>query len=366
MDSQFVERVISLAVQIQQIPAPTFSEQARGEFIRACFLEEKLSDVEIDRVGNVYGRLPGLGSGLPVILSAHLDTVFPLDTDLSVQRSPDKVMGPGIGDNSIGIAGMMALLWILRERSIRLTSDIWFVANVGEEGLGDLRGIKEVVNRYADKVKGYIVLEGMALGQVYHRGLGVQRYLVKVTTPGGHSWVDYGRPSAVHEISTLVSELTARPLENTPRSTINVGVITGGTTVNTIASEASMELDLRSVDEAALEQLVAEVLEKIMRHQKPNVRVEAELIGQRPAGGISQEHPLVSLAADSLEKLGIQPRLNIGSTDANIPLRLGYPAVCLGITTGNGAHTVGEYINISPLPIGLEQLLQVIVGLAGG
>jgi len=366
MDSQIIERVINLAVQIQQIPAPTFYEQERGEFICSCFLREKLSDIEIDKVGNVYGRLPGLDSELPVIISAHLDTVFPQDTDLRVHRSHDKVTGPGIGDNSIGIAGLMGLLWILRERSLELTSDIWFVANVGEEGLGDLRGIKEVVHRFGDKVKGYIVLEGMALGQVYHRGLGVQRYLVKVTTPGGHSWVDYGKPSAVHELSNLVSELTATPLENTPRSTINVGVIKGGTSVNTIASEASMELDLRSVDPEALDQLVAAVLGKVLSYEKPSVRVEAELIGQRPAGEIPQEHPLISLAASTLEKLGIQARFNIGSTDANIPLSRGFPAVCLGLTTGNGAHTDGEYINIAPLQIGLEQLLQVTLGLAGG
>jgi acetylornithine deacetylase/succinyl-diaminopimelate desuccinylase-like protein len=257
----------------------------------------------------------------------------------------------------------MGLLWGIKEQNIKLASDLWLVANVGEEGLGDLQGIKEVVNRFGDRAKAYIVLEGMALGQVYHRGLGVQRYRIKITTSGGHSWVDYGKPSAVHEIAALVTELLEIPMSESPRTTMNVGVISGGTTVNTIASEAHVELDLRSENVAALDQLVESVLETIKGCQKSDVMVEAENIGQRPAGEISEDHPLVKLAASCLEQLGVQPRFNIGSTDANIPLSRGYPAVCLGLTTGNGAHTQGEYINISPLQIGLEQLLLVIKGL---
>jgi tripeptide aminopeptidase len=363
MNNQIIERVIDLAVQIQQVPAPTFFERERGEFIHSYFLQEKLSDIEIDEIGNVFARIPGLGSEPPVVVSAHLDTVFPLDTDLHAQKFPDKVAGPGIGDNCVGLAGLMGLLWGIKEQNIKLVSDLWLVANVGEEGLGDLRGIKEVVNRFSDQAKAYIVLEGMALGQVYHRGLGVQRYRINVTTPGGHSWVDYGTPSAVHELAALVTGLLQIPVSETPRTTMNVGVISGGTTVNTIASEAHVELDLRSEDVASLDQLVDSVKETLRGYQKPSVKVEAEIIGQRPAGEVAKDHPLVELAGSCLEQLGIQPRLNIGSTDANIPLSLGYPAVCLGLTTGNGAHTLGEYINISPLQIGLEQLLLVIRGL---
>ena len=363
MENQFIERVIDLAVQIQQIPAPTFYEHERAEFIQSYFIQEELSDIETDGIGNVFARLPGRGSEEPVIVSAHLDTVFPLGTDLHAQKFPDKVAGPGIGDNCIGLAGLMGLLWGIKDQNIKLASDLWLVANVGEEGLGDLQGIKAVVNRFGDQAKAYIVLEGMALGQVYHRGLGVRRYRIKITTPGGHSWVDYGKPSAVHELAALVTELLEIPMSESPRTTMNVGVISGGTTVNTIASEAHVELDLRSENVAALDQLVESVLETIKGCQKSDVMVEAEIIGQRPAGEISEGHPLVKLAASCLEQLGVQPRFNIGSTDANIPLSRGYPAVCLGLTTGNGAHTQGEYINISPLQIGLEQLLLVIKGL---
>jgi len=360
MSLQIVERVIDLAVQIQQIPAPTFNEDERGGFIHNCFVQEDLVDIEIDAVGNVLGFFSGEGSEPPIVVSAHLDTVFPFDTDLSVQRFPDRVAGPGIGDNSVGLAGLLGLLWGLKEHEIKLASDLWLVANVGEEGLGDLCGIKEIVNRFADQAQAYIILEGMALGQVYHRGLGVERYRIDVTTDGGHSWVDYGKPSAVHELAALVTKLLDIQLSEMPRTTMNVGVISGGTTINTIASEAYIELDLRSEDLTELNQLVGTVKDTLQAFQNPAVRVKAEQIGKRPVGASDQEHPLVELASSCLEQVGIQPRFNIGSTDANIPLSLGYPAVCLGLTTGNRAHTVGEYINISPLKLGLEQLLLVV------
>ena len=148
MNSRIVSRVIDLAVQIQQIPAPTFAEEARGEFVRKYFAKENLSDIAVDSIGNVMSRVPGTGSQAPIVVSAHLDTVFPIETDLSVQISPDKIAGPGIGDNSVGLAGLMGLLWEIQEGGKELASDIWLVANVGEEGLGDLRGIKEIVNHF--------------------------------------------------------------------------------------------------------------------------------------------------------------------------------------------------------------------------
>jgi len=363
MNMQTIERVIDLAIQVQQIPAPTFDEERRAEFIHSCFIQEDLADVEIDAIGNVLGRLPGTGSAPPIIVSAHLDTVFPLETDLRVEQFPDRVTGPGIGDNSVGLSGLLGLLWGLNDRNLELASDLWLVANVGEEGLGNLRGMREVVNRFTDLAQAYIILEGMALGQVYHRGLGVNRYRINVTTAGGHSWVDYGKPSAVHELAAIITQLLEIPVSESPRTTMNVGVISGGTTVNTIAAEAFIELDLRSEDVVELNQLVGSVTETLHDFQEPGVEVHVELIGQRPAGKISQDNPLVNLASSCLEQVGIQARLNIGSTDANIPLSLGYPAICLGLTTGNGAHTVGEYINISPLQLGLEQLLLVVEGL---
>jgi tripeptide aminopeptidase len=363
MVPELVDRVLELAIEIQQIPAPTFNESERGEFIYERFIQENIRDVEIDGIGNVIGRLPGSGSSLPIIVSAHLDTVFPAGTDLGCERVAEKIIGPGIGDNAVGLASLFGLLWELNQQQITLNSDLWLVANVGEEGLGNLRGMRETVNRFTGQIQAYIILEGMALGQVYHRGLGVRRLRITVNTSGGHSWVDYGKPSAVHELAQIVTRLLAIQIPKRPRTSMNVGVISGGISVNTIAAEASLDLDLRSEDVGVLEELEKSVEGVLEESQSHTVRVRLELIGQRPVGEISTEHPLVALAVQGLEMVGIQPHLNIGSTDANIPLSLGYPAICLGLTTGNGAHTVNEYINSPPLELGLRQLLLVIKGL---
>jgi len=363
MDPQLANRVLELAIEIQQIPAPTFNERERGAYIQDRFLQEGLVDIAIDEVGNVYGRLPGRTSTQPIVVSAHLDTVFPLETDLRVKRLADKITGPGIGDNAVGVAGLFGVLWELNQRQEALNSDLWLVANVGEEGLGDLRGMRALVDRFADQPRAYIVLEGMALGQVYHRGLGVHRYRITVKTSGGHSWVDYGRPSAVHELAHIITRLHALEIPEQPRTTLNVGVIAGGTSVNTIAAEAHLDLDLRSEDQSTLGDLVTKVDSVTQKSQSSDVRICSEMIGQRTIGGISRNHPLVMLAVGGLESVGIQPRLNIGSTDANIPLSLGYPAICIGLTTGDGAHTTNEFIHTSPLQLGLEQLMYVVEGL---
>lgn len=360
MDHSFIERILELAVTIQQIPAPTFAEAQRAVFVSERFLAEGLSDVSIDRVGNAYGRLPGGESAPPLVVSAHMDTVFPESANVSVVRDSKKIEGPGIGDNSLGVAGLFGLLWVLRQRSITLPGDLWLVANVGEEGLGDLRGMRAVVDRFGDRVLAYVILEGMALGQIYHRGLGVQRYRIAVQTAGGHSWVDYGRPSAIHEIATIITHLTALPLPDEPRTTLNVGVIEGGTTVNSIAAEAYLELDLRSEGVDVLASLSAQVESLVSETNRSGVQVTAEIISQRPAGEISPDHPLVRLAMRGLETQGIRPHLNVGSTDANIPLSRGLPAICIGLTTGSGAHTPGEYIHTRPLRQGMEHLVALV------
>ena len=348
------ERVIELSIQIQQIPAPTFCETQRAALIRDLFIEEGLSDVETDTIGNVYARLPGRNIGRSLIVSAHTDTVFPIETDLSVNRESDRVIAPGIGDNSLGVAGLIGLLWIFREREIDLPGDLWLVANVGEEGLGDLRGMRAVVDRFGDGPLAYIILEGIALGQIYHRGLGVQRYRITAETQGGHSWADYGAPSAIHELAALVTKLAELPLPTDPRTTLNVGVISGGTSINTIAPQATLELDLRSEDPEALQTLIQSVQALVEEAGKTEIQVQAEIIGHRPAGDIPVDHSLVKLAESALVEQGIQPYLSIGSTDANIPLSHGLPAVTIGLTTGKGAHTSTEFIETEPLAKGME------------
>ncbi len=354
------ERVVERAIQIQQIPAPTFHEQKRAEFVHELFTTEGLQDHCLDETGNVLGRWKGQGSGKPLIVSAHLDTVFPMETMLRVTRGPDLIHGPGLGDNSLGVAALFGLLWSLRERRIQPAGDIWFVANVCEEGLGDLRGMKAVVDRFGAGVHAYLVLEGLALGHVYHRAIGVKRFRVTARTSGGHSWSDYGQPSAVHELAKLVVELASLSLPTHPRTTMNVGRISGGTSVNVIASEASFDLDLRSENQPSLTALVSAVERLIEKANRPGVSVESQVIGQRPAGEIAVSHPLVTLAKKCLEEMGLDAGLISGSTDANVPLSKGYPAVVLGITTGGSAHTVNEYINTKPVAQGMEQLVKFV------
>jgi len=359
-----INRLLDLAIQIQQIPAPTFQEAKRAEFVRDLFVKENLQDVSIDTVNNVYGRWTvdrgQRNSAMPLIISAHLDTVFPESTSLYVTREEGRIYGPGIGDNSLGVAALFGLIWMLRERRIELSYDIWFVANVCEEGLGDLRGMKAVVDRFGADAKAYLVVEGLAFGHVYHRGIGVRRYRVTARTAGGHSWSDYGQPSAVHEAAHLVTHITTLALPVNPRTTLNVGLIKGGTGVNVLASEATFDLDMRSESMDELNALIRQVEKIIQSADKPDVKIEMEVIGQRPAGEISAHHPLVQLAQECLHELDISVTLTSGSTDANIPLSRGYPSLVLGITTGGGAHTVHEYIDTDPVQRGMKCLAEFV------
>jgi len=365
----FIPELIELATCIQQIPAPTFQEAQRAEFVRGMFASEGLSQVATDPAGNVFACLPGSPAETarqapPLVISAHLDTVFPGSTDLALRTDQDSLHGAGIGDNSVGVAGLFGLLWMLRREAVCLPFDLWLVANTAEEGLGDLRGMKAVVERFSANVQAYLVLEGIALGQVFHRALGVRRYRISVKTGGGHSWIDHGRPSAVHELTSLSTRIIRLDLPQAPRTTLNIGVIAGGTSVNTIAAQANLELDLRSEGMPALEDLSQRVEQVCRQSEREGVQVSVEVIGSRPAGEIPASHPLVSLAGACLRAEGIEPKLSIGSTDANIPLSRGIPALTLGLTTGGGAHTLREHIHIEPLKKGMAVLLGVVQGLS--
>lgn len=367
-----IQRIVDLAIQIQQIAAPTFHESKRAEFVRALFEREGLKNVVMDEVGNVYGLFSNSTSptkpirsgektkSKPLVVSAHLDTVFPFEMDLSVRHENGLLHGVGIGDNSIGVAALIGLIWLIRERKIDLKGEVWVVANVCEEGLGDLRGMKAIVDRYGRNVLAYLVLEGLALGHVYHRAVGVRRYRITVKTKGGHSWSDYGQLSAIHELAKLVVQLTSIELPKEPRTTMNVGRISGGTSVNVIAHEASLELDLRSEGQAALERLIANVETIIQEAGRPGLQLELEVVGARPAGELHPDHPLILLAEDCVRDQGLEAILTTGSTDANIPLSKGYPALVLGITRGGGAHTKDEFIKTGPVAQGMEQLVSFL------
>jgi len=329
--------IIEQACAVQQIPAPTFSEERR-----AVYVENELKQLglttERDTAGNVLTRLAG-GGKKPLV----------------VTRSEDRITGPGIGDNSVSVAVLLGLARMFRGET--LPGDLWLVANVAEEGLGNLIGMQAVVDRFAGTPAAYLVLEGMGLGLVYHRGLGVNRYRIVVETPGGHSWGDYGVPSAIHNLAHLITQLTQLSLPKRPRTTLNVGMIEGGTSVNTIANRAWMDLDLRSEDERILRKLVGKVRQRVNTFDQPGTLVTMQEVGNRPAGELSPNHPLVRAGQSCLLRLGITPTLENGSTDANIPLSRGYPAVCIGLTRGSNAHTDDEYILLEPLADGVRQLL---------
>jgi tripeptide aminopeptidase len=369
MDPTIIERMLEMAIQIQQIPGPTFEEKQRAEFMRQSFNKFGAREVFIDDCGNVYTPIKGVNEKHPVIISAHLDTVFPATTDLTCTRTEDTISGPGIGDNSLGLAGLFGLYWYFSGanriigNATSIQRDIWLVADVGEEGLGDLKGMKAVVNRFGNEPIAYVVLEGMSLGQVYTRGLGVRRYRIRVHTQGGHSWVDYGRPSAIHEIAELVLKIKHLPIPTEPRSSFNVGLIEGGISVNTIASDASLELDLRSESPHELNHLI-ELVESLVDEANDkggnNIQVSAEVIGDRPTAEIPSDHALVQTVIKCFSREGIDVNLNVGSTDANIPLSRGYPAICMGLTTGSGSHTSGEYIDTKPFAQGFRILVDLV------
>ncbi|HEY70102.1 MAG TPA: M20/M25/M40 family metallo-hydrolase [Anaerolineae bacterium] len=353
-----LERWIENTLKLQAIPAPTFHETQRSAFLERALKRNGIQDVEQDEMGNVFARVAG-GPASAVIVSAHLDTVFPLETPLQSKRTKQTLTGPGIGDNTVALSALIELAHDLP--SAQLAGDVWLVANVAEEGLGNLQGMRRVVDRFSDRVSAYIVLEGMILGHVFHRGLPVNRYRIRVQTSGGHSWIHAGRPSAIHIMTQINSELLRLALPRQPRTTLNIGNIDGGTTVNTIAPGCQIKLDLRSEDPETLETVSKQVERTARRYRKPGIRIEIDKIGERPGGGIPADHPLVLAACRALEQAGEEnAQLLIGSTDANIPLSRGIPAVCVGLTTGKNAHSLDERIQIGPMPRGYAALLDLI------
>ncbi len=352
------ERIVAQALAIQRIPSPTFDEQERAEFVRDQFQRAGLDEVHIDPTGNVVARR-GEPSEPGVLVSAHLDSVFTRDAVWPARREGDWLRGPGIGDNALGVAALVELAADLRQALPGIC--MWFAGTVGEEGLGNLRGMSTLVNRYRSRVSAYLVIEGMSLGNVYHTGLPARRLRISVRTPGGHSWTHSGRPSATHELIRLAEQVLRFPVPSQPRTTMNIGRLGGGTAINAIASSASMEIDLRSEDEqvaAALEAAVARHAETLAA---PDVQVFTESIGTRPGGGIPADHPLVIAAIRCLQAQGIHDvRRGAGSTDASAPLSQGLAAVCIGLTRGTMAHTTDEAIEIGPIAQGYPALLQLV------
>lgn len=361
--NEMSEWVIEQAIAIQQIPAPTFHEAQRAAHVAAQFAALGLTNIQTDALYNVYGLRSGQNPNLPAImLCAHIDTVFPQDSDLTVQREDEIIHGPGLGDNSVGVAGMLGTARALALSHMPTPEcDVWFVATTREEGLGDLGGMKMAFERLRGRIGCVINLEGLAFGHVYHAGIAVRRLRITASAPGGHSWLHFGRESAIHGLVNLGTMITALQPPQQPRTTYNIGIIEGGHSINSIATEASLWLDLRSEDRAALAALEQTVRGQVQMMAKGELKFTIEVVGDRPAGAISTDHPLVQYALAALKQTGVQGSLETGSTDANIPLSVGCPAVTVGITRGGNAHRLDEYIETRTITLGLRQVLLLLL-----
>ncbi len=358
---EICNRVLELACEIQQIPAPSFDEGERADFMEALFRKIGLEDVWQDDIHNVFAKYP-TKSDLPgIVVSAHLDTVFPRETDLTLKKIGGRIIGPGIGDNSVALASLIGLKWMLDQWPERPDRPIYIVANVCEEGEGNLVGIKKVVETLRDRAVAYIALEGIGLGEIVNTAVGSERYRLVAKSKGGHSWLDYGNDSAIHALVKLTSELLDLKPPARPKTTFNIGMIEGGVSINTIAGEAQCLLDMRSENAEALKEFVAHVTDVIKAHNGREAEISMETIGSRPAGSLPREHDLVKAAERALALAGCaEIAFKSSSTDANVPLAQGIPALSIGMTSGGNMHTKNEYIETASLSMGLEQLVHLV------
>ena len=365
-------------IRICSIPASPFGEQARAEYLSRKFSDLGLTDVEIDEEGNCLGLLKGSSQTPLLVVSAHLDTVFSKDTDFTVTHRDDRLFAPGIADDGCGLAALIALVQAIQTEQIPIEGSILFVGTVGEEGEGNLRGVRYLFTkgRWATQIEAFLSFDGPGLDRITNRALGSHRYRVEISGPGGHSWGDFGLPNPVHAIGRAVSRLAAYPAPKEPRTTFNVGRIEGGTSVNSIPSHASMEVDLRSAAERELQRLDAffrrtmrEAVDEenaIRRAGDPPLKLKVDLIGERPTGETRADSPLVEVALEATRALGVTPRLDQSSTDSNLPISLGIPAITLGAGGSSGAsHSLDEWYDPRERDLGLKRGLLVVLGIVG-
>ena len=361
------------------IPAPPFGEQARSEWLAARFAEAGLIDVQTDAVGNVYGtlaavKLPPESSGPVVVLSAHLDTVFPAETPLNPVVVGDRLLAPGACDNGAGVAGMLAIARALVEAKVELPAPLIFLGNVGEEGEGDLRGVRHFYNQraLAGRIAAHIVLDGAGADSAVTQALGSRRYQVTINGPGGHSFTDAGTANPIAALATALATLAEVSLPEEPRTTLNVGTIRGGTSVNSIPESAQAAIDLRSTDPGQLLRLevaLHRAVEDAVAHWNGRTKIGLTngdkplsftivKIGDRPAANLPVDSPLLEALWAVDRHLRLRTDLRLGSTDANIPLSLGVPALSMGAGgEGGGAHTQAEWYSAKDRESGLRRVL---------
>jgi tripeptide aminopeptidase len=361
-------------VHICEIPAPPFHEQERGLELQRLFEQLNLKDVHIDQAGNVIGVRPGTQPHPNVVLAAHLDTVFPEGTNVKVTREGNIMKGPGIGDDCRGLVTMLGVIRALDEAHIHTPGTVTFVADVGEEGLGDLRGMKQLFNEdLKGQIDDFISIDGLGLG-VTNVGVGSYRYKVTFKGPGGHSYGAFGMANPIQAMGRVIAKIDAFQVPSQPKTTFNVGRVGGGTSVNAIPFEAWMEVDMRSADVKSLDRVNAmfknalkEAVEEENRrwNNKGPVTVSPEMVGLRPAGQTPEDSPIVQTALAVSKSLGFNSKLGAGSTDSNVPMNLHIPAITIGGGgSGANAHSLNEYYDSTDSWKGTQRALLLVVALA--
>jgi len=378
-EAQFLQWQIEMA----RIPAPPFGESARAAWLSEKFREIGLDDVRIDDVGNVFGTHPGFGKRY-VALSAHIDTVFPANTPLNIRQQGSRIYGPGVSDNGAGVASMLAIAALLRSVRIRHALPFVFIGNVGEEGEGDLRGMRHIFStpRWKDSIAHSLVLDGAGADTIVAEALGSRRFEVIVRGPGGHSWSDFGAPNPIVILAKAIDTFTATAVPTVPKTTFNIGVIRGGTSVNSIPESASMKVDIRSTSMTEMERLehalrralnravedetMAAEMRSPAQKRPSGVSCEVVVIGNRPAGELQPGARILQVLRAVDAQLGNAAQVQRASTDANIPLSLGLEAVAIGGGgSGGGAHTLQEWFDCNGRELALKRILLTILTLAG-
>jgi tripeptide aminopeptidase len=361
---------------LTEIPAPPFQEAQRAVAVRALLAASGLQ-VSIDQTGNVIGELRGATDKELVMLSAHLDTVFPPGTDVTVHRDANRMSGPGISDNGTGLAALVAIARALHENQIKPRRTILFAADVGEEGEGNLRGMRALVDTYKGRLKAAIVLDGSGTDHVTTKALASRRLEVLITGPGGHSWSDFGMPNPINALVRGSIRFINTRVPSSPRTTFNLGQIEGGTSVNSIPHEARLKVDIRSESEDELTKLesalrdcistgVRDEMDSSRDRSKGKLEWNVEILGTRPGGELAPDSPLLAALRSADDAVGNQSRIERSSTDANIPLAYGIDAISIGAGgTGGGAHSLLEWYEPAGREMGLKRALLTLLGVSG-
>ncbi|HEY4950103.1 MAG TPA: M20/M25/M40 family metallo-hydrolase [Candidatus Acidoferrales bacterium] len=362
-------------VHLTEIPAPEFKEAPRAEYLKKIFEAAGLR-VQLDKIGNVIAERPGSDANSVVLLAAHLDTVFPAGTDVRVKRHSNRLTAPGVADNGAGLAALAGVARALSESRIQTTKTIVLAGDVGEEGEGNLRGIRALVESYGSRLAAVIAVDGASTEHITTQGIASHRFEIAITGPGGHSWSDFGAPNPITALSRGIVKFSALPVPDDPRSSYNFGMIEGGTSINSIPSRAAVKVDLRSEDEAEvnkMERALRDAMQSGAREEmsaahdgQNTLRVIVRSLGSRPAGKLPDNAPLLETLRNVDRFLGNRSRLERSSTDANLPLSLGIPAVSLGGGgKGGGSHTIAEWYDATGRELGLKRLFLATVALAG-